>query len=67
MVVMTENKLLTLKEVAGTLRVSPKTVKRFIISGRLEGILVGAHYRVKQEALDRYLAEGTVQPEEDKK
>jgi excisionase family DNA binding protein len=66
MIVMTENALLTLEEVAHMLRVSIKTVKKYIVLGRIEAIQVGNRYRVRQEALERYLARNT-RPEADQK
>jgi excisionase family DNA binding protein len=63
MITMTEAALLTVKEVAEKLRISTKTVKWLIVTGKLEGIMVGTRWRVRPEALDRYLARNT-RPEE---
>ena len=65
MIVMADM-LLTLEEVAQALRVSVKTVKKYIALGRIEGVLIGNRYRVRETALDRYLARNT-KPETDKK
>lgn len=65
MIVMADM-LLTLEEVAESLRLSVKTVKKYIRLGQIEGVLVGNRYRVRESALDRYLARNT-KPETDKK
>ena len=65
MIVM-ENKLLTLEEVAQQLRVTRRTVKRYIALGQLEAVRVGGGYRVRPEALGRYIARNIL-PETDKK
>jgi excisionase family DNA binding protein len=46
----------TVEEVAKILKVSEATVRRLIKSGALEGFSVGNQYRVKKEALDRYMS-----------
>ena len=58
--------LLTLEEVAEKLRVARSTVLRYINLRQLEAVRVGGRYRVRQEALDRYIKKNTT-PEEDKK
>lgn len=58
--------LLTLEEVAEKLRVARSTVLRYINLRQLEAVRVGGRYRVRQEALDRYIEKNTT-PEEDKK
>jgi excisionase family DNA binding protein len=45
----------TVEEVAKILRVSGATVRRLIKSGELEAFPVGTQYRIKQEALDKYM------------
>jgi excisionase family DNA binding protein len=53
---------LTVAEVAGTLGVSPTEVRRIIRTGQLPALrhvgLLGAEYRVRQEALDTFRAAG---------
>jgi excisionase family DNA binding protein len=53
--------LLTVAEVADSLRVSTMTVYRLINGGELSAIRVGKNYRIPGPALDGYLASGTVQ------
>ena len=52
--------LLTVAEVAETLRVSNMTVYRLIKSGELTAIRVGKNYRIRTADLDEYLAGGFV-------
>lgn len=58
--------LLTLDEVAGMLRVKRRTVQKFIDNGTLEAVKVGGRWRVRPEAVERYLVENT-RAREDKK
>ena len=46
----------TVEEVAKILRVSEATVRRLIKAGELEAFPVGTQYRIKQEALDKYMS-----------
>jgi excisionase family DNA binding protein len=55
--------LLTVAEVADSLRVSTMTVYRLINGGELSAIRVGKNYRIPGPALDGYLASGTVRVE----
>jgi excisionase family DNA binding protein len=48
---------LTVGEVANLLRVSNMTVYRLISSGQLPAARVGKSYRLREEDVDRYLAE----------
>jgi excisionase family DNA binding protein len=48
---------LTVSEVANLLRVSNMTVYRLISSGQLPAARVGKSYRLREEDVDRYLAE----------
>lgn len=50
--------LLTVAEVAGTLRVSNMTVYRLIKSGELPAIRVGKNLRIRRQDLADYLAAG---------
>jgi len=53
---MSENidKLLTIREVAKFLRVSERSVNRYIESGRLRASRIG-QWRIKQSDLDKFL------------
>ena len=50
-------RFLTVREVASVLRVSNMTVYRLIKSGELPAVRVGKSFRLREEDLDRYLAE----------
>jgi excisionase family DNA binding protein len=53
-------RLLTVAEVADSLRVSTMTVYRLINGGQLAAVRVGKNYRIPEPALEAYLASGTV-------
>ena len=55
------DRLLTVAEVAGTMRVSNMTIYRMIKSGELPAIRVGKNYRIRESDLDRYLDERQVE------
>ena len=59
----TGDRLLTVAEVAATMRVSNMTVYRLIKSGELAALRVGRNYRVREAELDRYLATRSVKVE----
>ena len=50
------DRLLTVAEVAGTMRVSNMTVYRLIKSGELAALRVGKNYRIRESDVDRYLS-----------
>lgn len=52
------DKLLTIEEVAEILRVSTRSVNRYIESGRLKASKIG-WWRIKQSDLDRFLEENS--------
>src|SRR4029450_7525313 len=51
------DRLLTVGEVAATMRVSNMTVYRLIKSGQLAAIRVGKNYRLRESDVDRCLSE----------
>jgi excisionase family DNA binding protein len=53
--VQTDQRLLTVAEVAAALRVSNMTVYRLIRDGSLRSTRVGRGYRIWEEAVDAYL------------
>ena len=53
--------LLTVREVADSMRVSTMTVYRLIRSGSLPAIRVGTHFRIRTSDLDQYLEAQTFQ------
>ena len=57
------DRLLTVVEVAATMRVSNMTVYRLIKGGDLPALRVGKNYRVRESDVDRYLSEQAVQVE----
>jgi excisionase family DNA binding protein len=52
--------LLTVSEVAATMRVSNMTVYRLIKSGQLAALRVGKNYRIRESDMNQYLNEGSV-------
>jgi excisionase family DNA binding protein len=57
------DRLLTVAEVAATMRVSNMTVYRLIKTGELPALRVGKNYRIRESDVDAYLAERSVQVE----
>ena len=60
-----DDPLLTVAEVAQTMRVSNMTVYRLIKSGQLAALRVGKNYRIRSSDIDRYLATRAVNTEEE--
>src|SRR3982074_1336899 len=52
--------LLTVSEVAATMRVSNMTVYRLIKSGQLAALRVGKNYRIRDSDMNAYLNEGSI-------
>lgn len=50
-------RFLTVGEVAAALRVSNMTVYRLINAGQLPAVRIGRSFRLREEDLDRYVAE----------
>ena len=57
------DRLLTVAEVAATMRVSNMTVYRLIKSRELPALRVGKNYRVRESEVDRYLDARSVEVE----
>jgi excisionase family DNA binding protein len=57
------DRLLTVAEVAGTMRVSNMTVYRLIKNGDLPALRVGRNYRIRESDVDAYLSDRSVQVE----
>ncbi len=51
------NRFLTVAEVAQLMRVSTMTVYRLIKAGDLGAVRVGRSYRIREDDVDRYLAD----------
>jgi excisionase family DNA binding protein len=60
---LSADRLLTVGEVASTMRVSNMTVYRLIRSGQLSAIRVGKNYRIYESALATYLSARAVRVE----
>jgi excisionase family DNA binding protein len=56
--VQTTDRLLTVHEVAGIMRVSNMTVYRLIRAGELRAARVGRGYRIRESEVDAYLDRG---------
>lgn len=54
---ITSARYLTVREVAGTLRVSNMTVYRLINAGELPALRVGKSFRLREDDVNRYLAD----------
>ena len=57
------DRLLTVGEVAATMRVSNMTVYRLIKSGDLPALRVGKNYRIRESDVDVYLSDRSVEVE----
>jgi excisionase family DNA binding protein len=57
------DRLLTVGEVAATMRVSNMTVYRLIKAGHLAAIRVGKNYRIRESDVNKYLSERSVRVE----
>ncbi len=55
------DRLLTVAEVAATMRVSNMTVYRLIKASELPAIRVGKNYRIRESDMDRYLEQRQVE------
>jgi excisionase family DNA binding protein len=56
-----ENRLLTVPEVAERLRVTPETVRRWLRSGRIQGVALGsdrAGWRIQESEVTRIIEAG---------
>ena len=57
------DRLLTVAEVAGTMRISNMTVYRLIKNGDLPALRVGKNYRIRESDVDVFLSDRSVQVE----
>ena len=53
---MKTEKFYTPDEAADYLKVSPKTIRAWLRLGKLQGLKVGAMWRIPEEALEAFLA-----------
>lgn len=56
---MAEIKIYTLKEVEDILKVTQRTLYRYIKEGKLQAVKVGKGWRVSHEALQAFISKGT--------
>ncbi len=49
-------KLLTLREAAEVLRLSPRTVREYVQRGEIEGRIIGGRWRFRRADLDAFFA-----------
>ena len=56
---MTEIKLYTPKEAAQLLKVTRRSIYTYLKSGKLEAVKIGNGWRISQEALEKFLSQGT--------
>ena len=57
---MADIKVYTLNEVAEILKLSKRTLYNYINAGTLEAVKIGKYWRVKEEALEAFLAHDQV-------
>jgi len=57
------DRLLTVGEVAGTMRVSNMTIYRLIKTGQLPAVRVGKNYRIRESDMHKYLSDRSVHTE----
>ncbi len=53
-----ENRLLTIQEAAERLAVTPRAVYEWIRTGKLQGVKVGALWRIQPEDLEAFIEQG---------
>lgn len=54
---LTQERLLTLQDIAGHLRISLKTARRWIDSGELAAFKIGRQWRISETDLRKFLRE----------
>ncbi len=53
------DKLLNVKEAAEYLGVSTYTIRKYIGEGKIEGVRIGLFWRIRPEAIERYIVRNT--------
>ncbi len=54
-----EERYFTVDDAAEKIGVHPKTVRRYIFSGKLEALKVGGQWRIYEESMDKFMKTGT--------
>ncbi|MFT6300565.1 MAG: excisionase family DNA binding protein [Saprospiraceae bacterium] len=54
---MSEDEILTIKELARYLKIAEKTAYRFVSEGRIPGFKVGGSWRFRKSEIDRWIKE----------
>jgi len=52
---MTQDEIMTVKEVSVYLRIAEKTAYRFVSEGKISGFKVGKAWRFKKQEIDRWI------------
>lgn len=56
---MEEIRLYTPEEIAQLLKVTRRSIYTYLKSGKLEAVKIGNGWRISQEALEKFLSQGT--------
>ena len=54
---MSDDEILTIKELASYLKIAEKTAYRFMSEGRIPGFKVGGSWRFRRSEIERWIAE----------
>lgn len=54
---MSDDEILTIKELASYLKIAEKTAYRFVSEGRIPGFKVGGSWRFRKSGIDRWIRE----------
>lgn len=58
-----EIKVYTLDEIADILKVTRRTLYTYVKTGKLDAVKIGRYWRVKEDALNKFLETGTGEDE----
>ncbi len=54
---MSDDEILTIRELASYLKIAEKTAYRFVSEGRIPGFKVGGSWRFRRSEIERWIAE----------